>query len=340
MKTQSTKYAALIAALCTATSLAVRADDSGSSENSGSYNMMITTAQGAGAFNSTLSGTQVETFDNLPTGVSKNVVWNGVGTFDQLNVIPANIYGGAPDANFAKGSPYAVEGLNSIKTTTLTLNAPSSYFGLYWSAGDAANDLKFYNGKTLVADFTTANLINMLPNAYKGNPNPAFKGADYGEKFGFINFLGGTGTSWDKIVFSNTTSSGFEADNYTTRLTGWNPAIDGLPGTPVVDVTTKNGVESIAKINNVSFDGSTVKVTTISGSNKTAVSTQSDFFKVASTDKGESENNGKIASAAKAWSVSGIASPEPSSILTFAFLGSLVLFIRKRFSSNREVVTC
>jgi hypothetical protein len=219
------------------------------------FSMIITTSEGVGSFNSTLSGTSVQTFDNL-SGVNKNVVWEGVGTFDELNVIPANAYGGAPSKEMPTGTAYAVEGIGKVTQTTLKLNEASSYFGLYWSAGDSANDLKFYSNGVLVADFTTANLMNMLPKSYYGNPitegNNA--GANKGEPYGFINFIGGADTSWDTIVFGNTQGSGFEADNYTVRSEGWNPTKDGaLPGTAVVALESSGGVQTVSKITSASM---------------------------------------------------------------------------------------
>jgi hypothetical protein len=217
------------------------------------YNMLITTSEGVGAFNSSLSGTSVQTFDDL-LGVNRNVTWDGVGTFDQLNVIKANVYGGAPSATSPNGTNYAVEGIGAVKQTTLTLNQSSSYFGLYWSAGDAANDLKFYNNGVLVADFTTSNLMNLLPRSYFGNPitTGPNAGKNAGEPYGFINFFGDANTTWDKIVFTNTTTSGFEADNYTSRVEGWDPTQDGaLPGTPVVAVQSNNGTQTVAKVASV-----------------------------------------------------------------------------------------
>jgi hypothetical protein len=217
------------------------------------YNMLITTSEGVGAFNSSLSGTSVQTFDSL-IGVNKNHVWEGVGTFDQLNVIKANVYGGAPSDTSPKGTNYAVEGLGSVKQTTLKLDQSSSYFGLYWSAGDAANDLKFYSNGQLVANFTTANLMNLLPKSYFGNPNTlgAFARQNSGEPYGFINFFGDANTNWDTIVFSNTTASGFEADNYTSRVEGWDPAADGkLPGTPMVAVQSTGGQQTVSQIASV-----------------------------------------------------------------------------------------
>ena len=86
-----------------------------------------------------------------------------------------------------------------------------------------------------MAEFTTANLMNLLPKDYYGNPldrrmNP-------GEPYGFINFYGDSSTSWDQIVFSNTSSSGFESDNYTSREKAWSASEDGaIAGRPVAVV--------------------------------------------------------------------------------------------------------
>ncbi len=227
------------------------------------YSMIITTSEGVGSFNSTLGGTSVQTFDNL-LGIQKNVAWEGVGTFDQLNVIKADQYGGAPSATAPKGTAYAVEGLGKVTTTTLKLNESSSYFGLYWSAGDGANDLKFYDRGVLVADFTTANLMNMLPKSYYGNPitTGPNAGKNAGEPYGFINFFGGAKTSWDTIVFGNNQDSGFEADNYTVRSQGWNPKQDGaLPGTAVIAVQSSGGVQTVSKISSVTTSGDKLVLT-------------------------------------------------------------------------------
>jgi len=227
MKTTSRSLIVLTAAAMLAATAAVNASD-----------FIITAASGPGSFNTTLGGTSVMTFDNLNTGVNNNVSWSGVGTFDSLNIKNADQYGGA------NGTRYAVEGLGVVPTTTLSLNQSSSYFGMWWSAGDAANQLNFYKSGSLVASFDTANLMSQLSSAYNGNPNSGtYHGQDSGEKFGFINFIGDATTSWDQIQFSNNAGSGFEADNYTSRVAGWNPATDGtIPGTPVLEL--KNGVYS------------------------------------------------------------------------------------------------
>ncbi|MEI6491877.1 MAG: hypothetical protein WCO94_04945 [Verrucomicrobiota bacterium] len=197
---------------------------------------MVTVSESPNSFTSSLSGTSLYDFNSLKTGLNKNVGWNGVGTFDQIYVIPADQYGGAPSATAPKGSNYSVQGIGSpVKATTLTLNTPSSYFGFYWSAGDSANMLQFYSGNKLVGEFTTKNLLSNLPGQYYGNP--LNRSQNKGEPYAFINFYGDQSTHWDKIVLTNASSSGFESDNYTSRVQAWTAKADGaINGRPVVVV--------------------------------------------------------------------------------------------------------
>ncbi len=198
--------------------------------------VIITYAEDPSSNLSSLSGTQVFNFNTTAIGKSSNVSWKGVGTFDQLYVKPADAYGGAADALNPKGSLYSLQGAGSgVLASTLKLESESSYFGMWWSAGDAKNVLEFYNGDTLMGRFTTASLMDPLPASYDGNP--LNRSINRGEPYGFINFFGDEKTSWDRIVLTNNGSSGFESDNYTTRVAAWNPLVDGaLPGVPVAIV--------------------------------------------------------------------------------------------------------
>ena len=195
--------------------------------------VIVTYAEDPNRNLSSLSGTEVFNFDALKTGVNNNVAWNGVGSFNQLYVKGADSYGGAADASNPNGTKYSLQGAGtSVLSSTLLLDTPSSYFGMWWSAGDAQNVLDFYKGDTLVSSFTTASLMEPLPGTYDGNPrNRSING---GEPYAFINFFGDETTVWDRIVLRNNGSSGFESDNYTTRVAAWNPATDGaLPGVAV-----------------------------------------------------------------------------------------------------------
>jgi hypothetical protein len=200
-------------------------------------NVIVTYAESPGAETSSLPNTFVYDFNSLPTNqVLTNVTWTGVGTFNQLLIKPADQYGGAG------GSNYSVQGINSsVLTTTLTLNTPSAYFGIWWSAGDSKNVLQFYSGSTLMAQFTTASLLAALPSSYYGNPSGPFAGQNSNEPYAFINFFADSGTTWDKVVFSNNGSSGFESDNYTDRTEAWDPLVDGpRPGVPLETISGTN----------------------------------------------------------------------------------------------------
>lgn len=201
--------------------------------------VIITYAEDPNSLNSSLAGTDVFDFNSLKQGVNKKTEWKGVGTFDQLFVKSADVYGGALDASNPKGTNYSLQGAGTkVLSSTLSLNEASSYFGLWWSAGDSQNVLDFYLGDKLVSQFTTASLMKPLPDSYDGNPKD--RSINSSEPYAFINFFGDETTSWDRIVLSNTGSSGFESDNYTSRVEAWDPLVDGaLPGVPVVIVSGK-----------------------------------------------------------------------------------------------------
>ncbi len=200
--------------------------------------VIVTYAESPKAESSSLVNTQQYTFDNLSLGLNKNVDWTGVGEFNQLYIKSADQYGGAANTQ------YSVQGVGtSVSSTILNLNTASAYFGLWWSAGDASNVLDFYSGAngtgTLVAEFTTASLLKALGKAYNGNPNAGkFNGLDSNEPFAFINFFAVEGTTWSSIVFKNSSSSGFESDNYTSRVEAYNQATDGnMPGVVLEAIT-------------------------------------------------------------------------------------------------------
>lgn len=169
----------------------------------------------AGVQASTAPNTSTETFNATTTGKSAGYTTtfgnSGItGTYSgNFSFANADLYGGANGTG-----NYITTGFGS--QYTLTLNQNVNYFGLWVSALDAGNDLKFYNGSTLLLDFTGSQLSSATGScpgsAYCGNPN---SGQDQGEQFAFINFYNSTGT-FNKIVFSETLSNaGFESDNHT-----------------------------------------------------------------------------------------------------------------------------
>jgi hypothetical protein len=217
--------------------------------------VIVTYAEKPGAETSSFINATTFTFDTLALGVQKNVAWSGVGSFDQLDILKADQYGGAYNPVTGKDTQYSVQGVgSSVSQTILNLNSASAYFGLWWSAGDAANVMDFYSGAdgkgTLLAEFTTANLIKALPSTYRGNPNPdrvdPITGKtiqNTGENYAFINFFATPGSTWSSIVFKNSASSGFEADNFTSRVAVYDPTTDGaMPGVVLEAINGKQEI--------------------------------------------------------------------------------------------------
>ena len=91
---------------------------------------------------------------------------------DDLAVINADQWGGANGSKFI-----TQQILESIRSYSLTINEDQKYFGFWWSAGDAYNQITFKNDGEEVASFKTSDLVNFINNsgtvdtaAYKGNP--------------------------------------------------------------------------------------------------------------------------------------------------------------------------
>jgi hypothetical protein len=159
----------------------------------------------------------------FPTLVSSGTATGGSisGSYSgNYSISPANQFGGAG------GNGYFATVSNNSYTLKLTTsgNIPGvNYFGLWFSALDNGNDLKFYEtvggSETLLYDFTPKLFSTLVgacsaSNAFCGNPNSAFKGQDSSEQFAFLNFFDTTGY-FDQIVFTETTTAGFESDNHT-----------------------------------------------------------------------------------------------------------------------------
>jgi hypothetical protein len=101
------------------------------------------------------------------------------------------------------------------QTTTLTLSQGVNYFGLWFSALDATNDLQFYSGSTLLYSFTAASFISGVgacpsSTGYCGNPNSGYTNS--AQQYAYINFYDTTGT-FNIIKFSEGNTGNFESDN-------------------------------------------------------------------------------------------------------------------------------
>jgi hypothetical protein len=191
-----------------------------------------------GAMSSVLPGVLTEDFNNsaLLNPVAGASYGSPIGTYSvpagkKMAVIAADDYGGANNSQYMYvGNRRTGDAL----VVTLDLSTPRNYFGFWWSAGDASNRLSLYSGGLLIATFQTSDITTMLATSpiyaldgvtsylssqYKGNPNTGpYSGHASGESFAYVNLVA-TGFAFDKIVFDNNGTSGFENDNHSV-LTG------------------------------------------------------------------------------------------------------------------------
>lgn len=199
---------------------------------------LIVTIEAPGVSSSSVSGVTTESFNSLSPG-NYSTYQSAIGTYTgPFAIVSPDAYGGA------LGSKYMAVGTQSGTTvTTLDLGMDRAYFGMYWSAGDAQNQLDFYYNDTLVRQFNTSDVISFLDtqgnrDAYYGNPD---NGQDSWEPFAYLNFFGTDGTVFNKIVFRNTLGTGFESDNHSVR-TEESP----ICGTPISTVPEPSSVVMIA----------------------------------------------------------------------------------------------
>jgi len=219
MKSKSINYA--VAALLAATATAAQAG-------------IVFSYEAAGIQQTTVVGAVTETFESAGVGAITGAGYTSAtigGTYLGGQVINANQYGGAGGSGL-----YDVVGLNTsnpaLLSQTLTFTAQKTYFGMWWSAGDASNVLEFYNGSTLIDSFTVGSVLSLLGPAYSSNPNPP-PGQNTGEKYAYLNFTGTAGTTFNVVKFINNSNSGFESDNHSVYDQEITP-----PGTVVPEPST------------------------------------------------------------------------------------------------------
>ncbi|RYF61618.1 MAG: hypothetical protein EOO39_31445 [Cytophagaceae bacterium] len=148
-------------------------------------------------------GVQTSTVGNITTEDFEGSL-NNIGTLTGGSILSADMYGGAGGVGkylFAYNSDPA----------TLVLNTDANYLGLWWSAGDAANNLAFYDASNNLLGEYSSTALSGLASGYYGNPTPNFLGQNSGEAYAYLNFTvtGGT-AAIHRVVFGG---SNFEIDN-------------------------------------------------------------------------------------------------------------------------------
>jgi hypothetical protein len=187
---------------------------------------------GAGTFSSNFSDAGPGT-DSLPSGVSFSGTYSaGAGTTTggggEWVSAAQNQFGGASGQHFPElygPSSGGVTNHGTARSTSynLALTATgipgANYFGVWISALDANNDLRLFDGSTLVADINSSTLLTALGscsaaanNPYCGNPTIQFHGKDSSQLFVYVNVLDLNGIITD-VNFVNSGGSGFETSN-------------------------------------------------------------------------------------------------------------------------------
>jgi hypothetical protein len=307
------------------------------------------TANPVGSLASTVPGASTLSLSGLNAGTytaANPILWNAggsaavgsagstgtVATVTGTGVVPVAIEGGQYGFNngLANANGAVIPGktpvalypvasqdnqLGGQPATTITFAKKQSYFGFDWNAADAPNQLSSYNGNNLVASFTASQLTSLLPPGYAGNP---VNGADKGEDFAFLNFFGSANNSWNRIVISDPTASGFESQNWATAVA--NPALyGGLPGsTALLDVVTQGGVSTTNSVYGISQNAAY-------GNNLVITSPYSPTYLFATAAP-----NLLIQGGAPVHGGVGVANPEPSAYLTFTMLGMIVLVVARK----------
>jgi VCBS repeat-containing protein len=101
---------------------------------------------------------------------------------------------------------------------TITFGSDQNAFGFYWGSVDAANTVNFYNGTTLVASYTGADVAPLFSN---GNQS-SFSSNGYVEFSSLAAF--------NTVVFSTDNTNAFEVDNISSGSTAAVSApVSGMP---------------------------------------------------------------------------------------------------------------
>jgi hypothetical protein len=141
---------------------------------------------------------------------------NYTATYDKLKV---DNYGvGTQTAGAGYTGKFATQ-IGDVLTTNLTFattignNAAGiKYFGMFYSSLDGGNQLTFYDGSNILAQFTLSNIPLLL------NNNSAFIGGPYDQYGAFFNFYADAGEQFTRIELNQIGGGGLESDNHTVRV--------------------------------------------------------------------------------------------------------------------------
>ena len=161
-------------------------------------------------------GLNTETFDGQSTGSSSN---NGLGHGSFQSAALNAAFSGSGRAGVVSGSSSGVTAapfvgplpghadqthylsIGAGGTETITFAEQQNTFGLYWGSVNSYNTIAFYNGQTLVASYTGADINPLFPTGNQGS----FSSNGYVEFSRLADF--------NRVVLGTGNSNAFEIDN-------------------------------------------------------------------------------------------------------------------------------
>lgn len=188
----------------------------------------IETAEASGIIGVTPQQIFTEDFGSAPLGNFTDFTSAKIGAHYTSTggaaVIAENQYGGNGEGKYL--------GISASSSINIDLASPAQYFGFYFTAGDDFNSLEIYSGANLVFQFSTAALIDRLPNDgvttvtaingsqylgsnYYGQP---VSGANGAQPYAYLHFITTGNDTFDRLVLYQSevqgTAAVFENDNH------------------------------------------------------------------------------------------------------------------------------
>jgi hypothetical protein len=175
---------------------------------------------------SAIGATHQIDFESVPLGITTNYSDSFVDNASGRNytaiydLLQVNNYGGNSQTAGAGYTRQFATNIGNVQTTNLTFTdattgnnaAGVKYFGLFYSSLDNFNQLTFYDGSNILAEFTFSDIPKLL------HYDSAFVGGPYNQYGAFFNFYADAGEQITKIQFKQLGGGGLESDNHTFRV--------------------------------------------------------------------------------------------------------------------------
>jgi hypothetical protein len=214
--------------------------------------------ESATAPSANITGVSTETF-TMPFGtVPSGTLANGASySVTGTSSVSNGSFGGQSTGNYLNGS--------SGSNTALSLSTPAAYFGIYFCAADAFNEIVISSLGTTLLTFDTATLLTKLNNGvgtvtaingsvyntadYFGKP---VSGTNPTQAYAYLHFIAEAGFTFDKIELKQKPGAAkFESDNHSIRTSA--PATPGSlvavpePSSLLLSISTLGGLLLVRK---------------------------------------------------------------------------------------------